>query len=100
MNLKKVSQFPLLACCLLVSLKSFSQPSLGVHATLGEYAGDLNHDHYHFYNFQNPQVGAAISFQQYLNPSFNLVQKISFNQVQYQNPDKTAGVDADLFALN
>jgi outer membrane protein OmpA-like peptidoglycan-associated protein len=99
-NLKKVSQFPLLACCLLLSLKSFGQPSLGVHATLGEYAGDLNHDHYHFYNFQNPQVGAAISFQQYLNPSFNLMQKISFNQVQYQNPDKTAGVDADFFALN
>ena len=40
-NLKKVSQFPLLACCLLLSLQSFSQPSLGIHATLGEYAGDF-----------------------------------------------------------
>lgn len=100
-NLKKVYYFPLVLCCFLLTIhKSHSQPSLGVHATLGEYAGDLNSDHFHFYNFSHPKPGAAISFQQYLNPSFNLVQKISFNQVLYQNPDKSLGVDADFYALN
>jgi hypothetical protein len=35
-----------------------------------------------------------------LNPSFNLVEKASFNQVRYQNDLKIAGVDADFYTLN
>src|SRR5688500_7228467 len=74
--------------------------AIGLHGTLNEYAGDLNGNKYHLYNFDHPKPGGAISFQQYLNPSFNLVEKLSFNQVQYQNMFKTMGVDADLFTLN
>ena len=80
------------ACC--------QSGAIGVHGTLNEYAGDLNGDKYHFYNFDHPKPGGAISFQQYLNPSFNLVEKLSFNQVQYQNIYRDAGFDADLFTLN
>lgn len=74
--------------------------AIGIHGTLNEYAGDLNRNHYHFYNFKHPKPGVAISFQQYLNPSFNLVEKLSFNQVQYQNTFKDVGVDADFFTVN
>lgn len=98
-NLK--TKAALLVCLyLLLAFPSFSQPSIGIHGTLGEYAGDLNHDHYHFYNFQYPKIGGAISFQQFLNPSFNLVQKISYTKVRYQTADHTAGVDGDFYTLN
>ena len=90
-----------LLCLFLLSTSlSHGQTSLGAHATFSEYAGDLNGDQYHFYNYVRPKLGAAISFQHYLNPSFNLMEKVSFNQVRYQTSDHTAGVDADIFALN
>ena len=76
------------------------QASLGLHATLNEYAGDLNSDHYHFYNFSFPEIGAAISLQHDLTPSFNLVEKFSFDQVQFQNSEQEYGVDADFYTLN
>lgn len=84
-----------------VTWSAYSQSgAVGVHGTLNEYTGDLNLDKYHFYNFSFPKPGAAISLQQYLNPSFNLVEKFSFNQVRYQNTEKAAGVDADFLTLN
>jgi len=82
------------------AVNSYGQGSLGIHATLNEYAGDLNLNKYHFYSFDYPEVGAAISVQQFLTPSFNLVEKISFDQVRYQNAEKMAGVDADFYTLN
>lgn len=101
-NLKKASRIPLiLFYFFLAAISAHSQTgAIGAHATFSEYAGDLNNDHYHFYNYDRPKLGAAISLQQYLNPSFNLVEKFSFNQVRYQNQDKSAGVDADFLALN
>lgn len=90
----------LLCLCLLSVFTAFAQPAIGVHGTLSEYAGDLNRNQYHFYNFYYPKVGAAISFHQYLNPSFSLVEKFSFNQVRYQNQSKDLGVDAEFLTLN
>lgn len=74
--------------------------AIGLHATMSEYDGDLSGNKHHFYNFDYKLIGGALSFQQYLNPSFNLVEKISFNQVRYQDDFKTTGVDADFYALN
>jgi OOP family OmpA-OmpF porin len=101
-TLKKGIKFPFVVIAVLFPIFSaFSQGgAIGFHGTLTEYAGDLNRNHFHFYNFKHPKPGGAISLQQYLNPSFNLVEKISFNQLRYQTPDKSVGVDAQFFALN
>jgi OmpA-OmpF porin, OOP family len=101
-RLKNVSRFFLLLIFIsLTTTSAFSQSgAIGVHATLAEYAGDLNNDNYHFYNFYTPKVGAALSLQQYLSPSFNLVEKFSFNQAKYHSLEWYSGVDADFFALN
>lgn len=74
--------------------------AIGVYATLSEYDGDLNGNQHHFYDFRFNKVGAAISLQQYLNSSFNLVEKFSFNQLRYQSPDHQVGFDGDFYGLN
>lgn len=74
--------------------------AIGIHATLSEYDGDLNGNQHHYYKFSDPKIGAAVSLQQYLNSSFNLVEKFSYNRVNYQNDDRTAGFKSDIFALN
>ncbi|WP_276372417.1 OmpA family protein [Chryseolinea sp. H1M3-3] len=101
-NLKEAGKSSFSLCVLILfTVSAYSQSgSIGVYGTLNEYTGDLNRNHYHFYNFYHPKPGAAISLQQYLSPSFNLVEKFSFNQVQYQNDDKVYGVDADFLTLN
>ncbi len=100
-NLKMGFRFSLILCFFFpYAFKAHSQTALGAHATFSEYAGDLNDNQYHFYDYAVLKLGAAISFQQYLNPSFNLVEKFSFNPVQYQNVDKSAGVDAEFLTLN
>lgn len=38
--------------------------------------------------------------QQYLNPSFNLVEMLSYNRLQYARNAQTIGVDADFIVLN
>src|SRR5687768_12133224 len=101
MNLKINRFFFLVFPFLFTTLSAYSQSgAIGVHGTLNEYSGDLNLDNYHFYSFSHPKPGAAISVQQYLNPSFNLVEKFSFNQVRYENAEKLWGLDADLLTLN
>ena len=47
-------------------------------------------------------LNLAVQFpcSNYLTPSFNLVEKFSFDQVQYQSNDKEYGVDADFYNLN
>ena len=92
----------LLLLCILISsiFSAYGQASLGVHGTLNEYTGDLNSNSYHFYSFSFPKLGAAVSLQQYLSPSFNLMEKFSFDQVRYQNTGKDFGVDADFYTLN
>jgi OmpA-OmpF porin, OOP family len=100
-NLNKAYYFLCTLCfVLLFAFAAEGQTSLGAHVTFSEYAGDLNGDQYHFYNYESPKLGGAVSLQHYLNPSFNLMEKLSFNQVRYQNRDHTEGVDADIFALN
>jgi OmpA-OmpF porin, OOP family len=80
---------------------TFSQGgAFGIHGTVNEYDGDWSSKDYDFYKFKFFQPGGGISFQQYLNPSFNLVEKAYFNQVQYENDEKTQGVDADFIGLN
>src|SRR5688572_17062350 len=102
-NLKKERKLRSLICVLLLFSNIFgvySQGSIGLHGTINEYSGDLNGDSYHFYNFSFPNLGGAISLQQFLTPSFNIVEKFSFDQVQYQSNDKQFGVDADFYNLN
>ncbi|GCC49862.1 OmpA/MotB domain-containing protein [Chryseotalea sanaruensis] len=74
--------------------------SIGFHATIAEYDGDLNGNVHQYYKFENPKLGGALSLQQYLNPSFNLVEKLSYNTLGYKNSDRTLGIDAYMFALN
>ncbi len=74
--------------------------AIGIYGTVTEYDGDLNGNKHQFYDFKFVKPGAAISLQQYLNSSFNLEEKFSFNQVRYQNNAATLGVDADFLVLN
>lgn len=74
--------------------------AIGFHATLAEYDGDLNGNQHHYYQFADPKLGGALSFQQYLNSSFNLVEKASYNTMGYRNSDRTLGITANMFALN
>lgn len=74
--------------------------SLGFHATIAEYDGDLNGNEHHFYQFASPKLGGALSLQQYLSPSFNLVEKASYNVMSYKNELGTLGFTANHFALN
>ena len=86
---------------ILVTGNAFGQgSSLGLYATYSEYDGDLNGNQHHFYAFKNNKVGAAVSLQQWLNPSFNLVEKFSFNQLRYQSEDHQSGFDGDFYGLN
>lgn len=90
----------LLLTCLCAG-KAFAQgTSLGIYATLSEYDGDLNGNKHQFYQFKTNKVGAALSFQQYLNPSFNVIEKFSFNQLRYQSDDHQTGFDGDFYGLN
>lgn len=97
-----IRKFSLLFVVWLVSytLVSAQGGAIGFHATMSEYDGDLSGNQHHFYDFKFNQVGAAVSLQQYLNPSFNLVEKISFNQVRYQTASRISGIDADFYGVN
>ena len=74
--------------------------AIGFHAAVNEYDGDINGNKHHFYQFDDLKLGGALSLQQYINPSFNLMQKFSFNRMVYRNSDQTAGLSADIFVLN
>jgi len=74
--------------------------AMGFHTTVNEYDGDLNDNKHQFYSFQNLKLGGAFSLQQYINPSFNLMEKFSYNRMIYNNEDRTIGMAAEIFALN
>lgn len=98
-----ITKFTILLCVIsMISLYQARAQSgaIGLHMTMSEYDGDLNGNQHHFYDFRSKKLGAAVSLQQYLNSSFNLVEKISFNQVRYQNESQTIGVDANFYAVN
>ncbi|RAW02003.1 OmpA family protein [Pseudochryseolinea flava] len=98
--IKKITLSFMSLSLLLINVVLAQSGALGFHVTMSEYDGDLNGNKHHFYSFPSKQVGGAVSLQQYLNPSFNLVEKISFNQVRYQNDAGTEGFDADFYVLN
>jgi len=87
-------------------ISSYSQrSSIGFHVNANEYIGDLNNHNYSLYKFKYFKVGGAVSLQQYLNPSFNLMEMAGYNRVQwgpvtdlYQGAKP--GVDADFLSLN
>lgn len=85
-------------CCAFAA--TAQRGAIGFHATVSEYDGDLNGNKHHYYQFADPRLGGAVSLQQYLNSSFNLVEKFSYNRVNYQNSDKTVGFKSNIFALN
>lgn len=100
-RIKKLSPALVLLATLLSIVQVYGQgTSLGIYATLSEYDGDLNGNRHQFYQFKSQKVGAAISFQQYINPSFNIVEKFSFNQLRYQSDDHQDGFDGDFYSLN
>jgi OOP family OmpA-OmpF porin len=102
MHIKNCTKLFLLTTLLSVALSStFAQKSaIGFHVTGTEYDGDLNSNRHKYYQFKFLQPGGGISLQQYLNPSFNMVEMASYDRVQYQNDTKTQGVDAQFFTLN
>ena len=102
MHIKNCTKLFLLTTLLSVALSStFAQKSaIGFHVTGTEYDGDLNSNRHKYYQFKFLQPGGGISLQQYLNPSFNMVEMVSYDRVQYQNDTKTQGVDAQFFTLN
>src|SRR6187200_201917 len=91
---------------LLVSLHVFfstllaQRSYIGFHMTASEYVGDWNSNHYDIYKFKYFKPGAGISLQQYLNPSFSVMEMATYNRVQYQTEDKVNGVDANFLTLN
>ena len=78
--------------------------AIGFYGTATEYIGDLNainfKHNYTLYKFRHFKPGGAISLQQYLNPSFNLVEMLSYNRLQFARNAQTTGADADFFVLN
>ncbi|HEU0144835.1 MAG TPA: thrombospondin type 3 repeat-containing protein, partial [Nitrososphaera sp.] len=76
------------------------QSSIGFHVKATEYVGDLNHHNYSLFKFKYFKMGGGISLQQYLNSSFNLYEMASYDKVQFQVPDKSAGVDANFLTAN
>ena len=99
MKIKKIINT--LCLCLIVTSDLFAQGNaIGFHATTTEYIGDLNNNQFDIYKFNPINLGGAISLQQRISPSFNVVEKASYNRVQYLSPDKSVGVDGDFFTLN
>jgi outer membrane protein OmpA-like peptidoglycan-associated protein len=97
-NILKSLSVMMMLCCAYAA--SAQHGAIGIHGTVSEYDGDLNGNQHHYYQFPNAQLGGAVSLQQYLNPSFNLVEKFSFTRLNYRNSDKTIGFKSDMFTLN
>ena len=97
-NIYKSLVVAIIVCCAFAA--TAQRGAIGFHATVAEYDGDLNGNQHHYYQFAAPKLGGAISLQQYLNSSFNLVEKLSYNRVDYQNSDNTVGFKSNIFALN
>lgn len=88
-------------CLFCVATMGFCQGNaIGFHATTTEYIGDLNANNPEIYQFRFINYGGGISLQQRINSSFNLVEMLSYDKVQYQSLDKTLGVDASFYTLN
>jgi outer membrane protein OmpA-like peptidoglycan-associated protein len=83
------------------------QSAIGFYGTATEYIGDLNsiyngvyRHNYTLYKFRKFKPGGAVSLQQYLNPSFNLVEMLSYNRLQFQKNTQSTGIDANFVVLN
>ena len=107
--MKQILLFAILFIGIAITKSLQAQRSgFGFHMTANEYIGDLNGNSYNLYKFKNFKAGGAISLQQYLNPSFNLVEWGGYNRVQHYrsvadvagNPFPFNSVDADFFNFN
>lgn len=99
--MKKFNFTLLLIAALLVQIKGFTQCNgIGFFVTTTEYLRDLNPKRYDVYKFKSVKVGGAIALQQYLNSSFNLVEMVSYNRLQYQTGMKNTGVAAIFASAN
>ncbi|MBC7651884.1 MAG: hypothetical protein H7101_09050, partial [Deinococcales bacterium] len=88
MNIRKIIYFFSL-CWLTISATLAQGNAIGFHATTTEYIGDLNNNQFDIYKFNPINLGGAISLQQRLSASFNVVEKASYNRVQYLSPDNS-----------
>ena len=105
--MKQLSLSILVLAGLFFSTTSLAQGSgVGFHMTTNEYVGDLSNNNYRLYNFKNFKAGGALTLQQSLNSSFNLVEWAVYNRVQHFKPTsdfvlgQPNGVDADFFNFN
>ena len=105
--MKRISLLLIAAFGMLLSMSANAQRSgIGFHLTTNEYIGDINNNSYSLYKFKNFKAGGAISLQQYLNSSFNLVEWGGYNRLQYFQPNQyyvaglSNGVDVEFFNFN
>lgn len=107
--MKQLSHLVILSICLLFGLTSQGQrTSLGIYGTATEYIGDLNNHNYTLYKFKYFKPGGGVSLQWYLNPSFNIMGKVSYDRLQFpftpnvipDRPNTYTGVDAYFIAAN
>lgn len=98
MKRKSILKFIFLMSLFFVSNTVWSQGTLlGIHGTTAEYDGELGDSYY--YRFKNVEPGGAISIQQYLNTSFNLMGKASYTQVKHSDKIGNA-FNAQFITLN
>lgn len=78
---------------------SFSQGlKLGIHGNLSEYDGDLINKK-SLYKFKHINPGFGVSFQEWLNSSFDLEQRYTYANIEFDDVPASA-FRADFHALN
>ena len=73
---------------------------VGFYCTINDYTGDLNNNEFGILRYKYYKPGAALAFEQYLNPFFNIKEQISYDWVQYESPAKLIGVDAQFLSAD
>jgi OOP family OmpA-OmpF porin len=103
--MKKSKLFKLLLAAMLVlsgvgSAMAQRGTSIGVFGSISEYKGDLSGSK--FYQFDHPLPGGGLFLQHYLNRSFNLMERYSYTQVQYdaKSPENWFYTDFHSLDLN
>ena len=71
---------------------------IGFYGTFNDYTGGLNGFNYGILRFPYYKPGPEIAFGQYLSPFLDLRELFSYDWVQFENTNKTAGVDAQFLS--
>lgn len=83
----------------LVCGEAFAQKNaIGFYGTVNDYVGDLNSNNFSLFNFKSYKPSLAVGVEQYLSPTFNSVETFAYDWANYQNDNKTAGVDAQFLS--